>query len=449
MHLYEYEGKRLLAEAQIPIPRGGIAETPQQAADLAKAFGQVVLKAQLKRGGRGKLGLIRVVTSDKEAYSMAEELLRSDVGGEKVHSLLVEERLDIEKELYAAVINDRSTSSPVLLCSSIGGMDIEEVARTHPGSVAKRTIDIRTGLRLYHAYGAAKACGLTGQLLRSVGPFLERLYQVYRKNDAELVEVNPLCVTTRGDLVAADARVVLDDNADFRRNLDFASGRPSSEREALARKLQMAYIELNPEGEIGVIFGGAGLGMTILDLINEAIGPDKLTCFLDIGGRADKYADEALKICLTFPRLKAILVHAIGGMGQVEEFGQILCRGIKELRPRVPIFVNLAGTGESAAVEYLSQEVPKLREEGIEIEWSSFATVDDPTVFSRRGGVDNIEFPIKRLLEMAGYEYRRNPPPYMEPRPDWEEATRELLIECMANRPEEKYRALARAAASH
>lgn len=443
MRLLEYEAKRVFKENRIPVPAGEVVETPEGAKNIAEKLGKsVALKIQIPVGGRGKAGGIKVAETSKEAGEVAGKLLGREFIGHKVGKLLVEEKLDIAKELYLGVTNDDAARKPIIMLSSEGGMEIEEIAEKYPEKLASMHVDVRRGLQPYQARGLAKRAGVESHLISSVGGIFWRLYGVYRKYDAELTEINPLIITKDGKAIAGDARLNIDDNALHRHaELKAEEIKRLNERERIAKEKGFGYVEIDKNGEIACIANGAGLGMTAFDYITESGAT--LACFLDVGGRFYDIAGDAIKLVLGLPNLKAILIHSYGGVTRADLLAESACKALKELRPKIPIMIELSGTGEEGAVETMRREAPELRKLGVKFEWINHTTIGDEDEGAKKGGVDTIEYPIKRVVEWAGYKYKRNPPNWLPERPQWETTTRANMREMLVGRPEERYRRLA------
>jgi succinyl-CoA synthetase beta subunit len=444
MKLLEYEAKRIFGENRIPVPAGAAARTPEEAKGVAEKLGKpVVVKVQIPVGGRGKAGGIKIAETPQEAEEVASKLLGAEFYGHRVGKVLVEEKLDIAKEMYLGITNDDAARKPILMLSSEGGMEIEEIAEKYPERLARMHVDIRYGLHPYQARGLAKRAGVKSPLLSSVGGVLWRLYGIYRKYDAELTEINPLIITKDRKVIAGDARLNIDDNALHRHaDLEAEEVRRLNERERIAREKGFGYVEIDENGEIACIANGAGLGMTSFDYINESGAT--LACFLDVGGRFYDIAGDAIKLVLSLPKLKAVLIHSYGGVTRADLLAESACRALKELKPKIPIMIELSGTGEHRAVEIMKREAAELRKLGVKLEWVNHMTTGDEDEDARKGGVDTMEYPIKKVVEWAGHEYKRNPPDWLKAKPEWEATTRAMMRRMLAERPEESYRRLAK-----
>jgi succinyl-CoA synthetase beta subunit len=354
--LFEYQAKELFAEYGVPVPRGSLASTPVEARVIAAGFAdagtpRVVVKAQVKTGGRGKAGGVRVADGPDEAQARAAGILGMDIKGHTVHTVLVEEASDIAQEYYLSYLLDRAARTFVSICSVQGGMEIEEVAHSNPEAVAQIPIDPLTGV------DAAKAAEIVavGQLpepARAGAAMLaERLWAVFTDEDATLVEVNPLILTTDGRVVALDGKVTLDDNAAYRQDHDrFADPTAADPLEARAKAKHLNYVKL--EGEVGIIGNGAGLVMSTLDVValaGEAYGGIRPANFLDIGGGASaEVMANGLEIVLSDASVRSVLVNVFGGITSCDEVANGIISAIGMLTGRGeqvthPIVVRLDG----------------------------------------------------------------------------------------------------------
>jgi succinyl-CoA synthetase beta subunit len=357
MKLFEYEAKAVLARYGIKTPQGGLATNKNQAHEVAtKLKPPFAVKAQVLVAGRGKAGGILFANSIEEAEKAAEKLLSIQIKGMPVKSVWIEERIQVEKELYFGVTTDRFNQCYVAIASAVGGMEIEEVAAKTPEKVMKSLIDPQRGLRPFHTRQIAKRMGYAGGQISDLGRTLERLYRAGMDYDAELIEMNPLAETVDGKFVAADARIIIDDNALFRhqeykkRLLEGESELTPQELEAL--KNDLAYVKL--DGNIGVIGNGAGLVMATLDTIQYYGG--KPANFLDVGGGAPSEKTAiALRIVLSDPNVKALFVNILGGITRCDE----VARGIVEAKEKVgvtkPMVIRLVGTNEDEGKRILTE----------------------------------------------------------------------------------------------
>jgi len=349
LKLFEYEAKEIFSKYEIPIPNGGLASSPAQARKTAtRVKVSVVVKAQVLVAGRGKAGGILFANSPREAELSSRKLLGTEIRGLRVRSVLVEEKLPIRKELYFGITLNRSSRSYVAIASSEGGIEIEETATTKPEKIVKVSIDPLYGFRPYHARQIAKKLGYRGNQMREIAAIFLKLYRVAMDYDAELCEMNPLVETTDGKFVAADARLIIDDNAlyrhpSFQRRLIEKGGTELTPQELEARKSGLAYVKL--DGNIGVIGNGAGLVMATLDAIQLYGG--KPANFLDVGGGAssEKMA-AALNLVLSDPRVEVVLVNVLGGITRCDE----IAKGVLDAKSRIgfvkPMVIRLVGTNE-------------------------------------------------------------------------------------------------------
>ena len=372
MRLYEFEGKQLLQQNGVPVPRGQLATTPEQAAVAAAALGDaVVVKAQLLVGGRGKVGLVRPASNRGEAGRVAAEILEGSLAGQRVRSVLVEERLEIAREMYVSISVDRLAGCPLILACAEGGMEIEEVARTRPESVVRFHPDVLKGLRAHEALRVAKAVGLAGDEAVSFARFLMRLYSAFCQMDAYLLEVNPLVATREGRLYAADAKAILDDDAAFRQ--PFLQERRDEDSltplELEGRQKKVSYVDL--QGEVAIMGNGAGLVLSLLDLVRH-YGAQPAN-FLDTGGGASRTkARDALTLVMKKaeqdPRVKSILLAFSLSISLPEDAAGGVLDAVAARKPRVPIFAVVHGTRAEVGEEML-------RSAGIEV----FPSVQEAT----------------------------------------------------------------------
>jgi succinyl-CoA synthetase beta subunit len=354
MKLHEYQSKTIFAKYGIPIPRGRVAATANEAKQIAEELGgRVVIKSQVLAGGRGKAGGIRLAKSPKEAEEMATAVLGMEIKGLPVRKILVDEAASISKELYLGLTNDRAASRPVLVASAEGGVEIEKVAQDTPDKIIKIHIDPLLGLREYQARDVAAAIDLPRGQWRAFSEIARGLWQVYTNCDATLVEINPLVITTDNRMMALDGKMVIDDNALFRHS-DLAEMRDldiEAPAEIEARKYGLSYIKL--DGKIGCMVNGAGLAMATMDIIKYCGGEP--ANFLDIGGgaSAEKVA-AALRIILLDSHVKAILFNIFGGITRCDEVARGILTAMAEVKPRVPMVVRLVGTNAEEGQRILS-----------------------------------------------------------------------------------------------
>ena len=363
MHLHEYQSKQLFAEYDIPVPTGRLLENTAATDDAADAIGGEawVVKAQVHAGGRGKGGGVKVVQGRAALSAAVQNMLgmrlvtkQTDAAGLPVNSVLVEQTMDIEREFYLGVLVDRTSERVTLMVSKAGGMNIEEVAASDPDAIIIEHVNPAVGLQAYQCRNLAFALELAGGQVGALAKLLAGVYRLLQDCDASLVEINPLVVTTGGELVALDAKVDLDDNALFRHQ-QLAQLRDASQedaRENIARQHGLNYIRLH--GNIACMVNGAGLAMATMDLIQLHGGTP--ANFLDVGGgaTADRVA-EAFKIILSDPRVEAILVNIFGGIVRCDLIAQGILQAIEEVSIEVPVVVRLEGTNAAAGLELIAQ----------------------------------------------------------------------------------------------
>jgi succinyl-CoA synthetase beta subunit len=354
MKLHEYQSKQIFARYGVPIPRGRVAVTASEARTVAEELGsRVVIKSQVLVGGRGKAGGIRLAKDPHEAGELATQILAMEIKGLPVRKVLVDEAANIDKEIYLGITNDRAARKPVMMASAAGGIEIEEVARQTPEKIIKVHIDPLLGLREYQARDIAAGIDLPRDHWRSFMQIATGLWKAYTECDATLAEINPLVITADNRLLAVDGKMLIDDNALFRhpdlaemRDLDIEA---TSEIEA--RKYGLSYIKL--DGSIGCMVNGAGLAMTTMDII-KLFGGEPAN-FLDIGGGAGaEKVSAALRIILSDPNVKAVLLNVFGGITRCDEVARGLLTALEEVKPKVPIIVRLAGTNAEEGRQMLA-----------------------------------------------------------------------------------------------
>jgi succinyl-CoA synthetase beta subunit len=354
MKLHEYQSKQIFAKYGIPIPKGRVAATPEEAKHIAEELGgRVVIKSQVLVGGRGKAGGIRLAKTSREAEELAGQILAMEIKGLPVRKVLVDEAAGIEKEIYLGITNDRAAHKPVMMASMAGGVEIEEVARKTPELIIKTHIDPLLGLRDYQSRDIAYRIDLPREHWRTFGQIARGLWQAYLDSDATLAEINPLVITADNRLIALDGKMVLDDNALFR-HTDLAELRDldvEAPSEVEARRYGLSFIKL--EGNIGCMVNGAGLAMTSMDII-KLFGGEPAN-FLDIGGGAssEKVA-AALRIILTDPNVKAVLFNIFGGITRGDEVARGILVALEEVKPQVPMVIRLVGTNAEEGLRMLA-----------------------------------------------------------------------------------------------
>lgn len=346
MNLHEYQSKRVFARYGIPIPRGEVAIDPAQAREIARNLGgKVVVKAQVLVGGRGKAGGIKLADDPDEAEVRADAILGMDIKGLTVGKVLVDQAADIRDELYLGLVIDRAQRRVVMMGSSEGGVDIEEVAAATPEKIIRIAIDPCIGFRTYQALELAMALGVPKELTKSFADIASGLYAAFMGSDASLAEINPLVVTGDGRLLAVDGKMSIDDNALFR-HPNLAELRDISEEdpyEAEARRHGLSYVKL--DGEIGCMVNGAGLAMATMDLTKFYGGSP--ANFLDVGGGAtSERVAAALRIILSDENVKAVLINIFGGITRCDEVARGIIAAMQEVSTDVPMVVRLVGTNE-------------------------------------------------------------------------------------------------------
>ncbi len=354
MKLHEYQSKQIFSRYGIPIPKGKVASTADEARSIAVELGgRVVIKSQVLVGGRGKAGGIRLAKDPHEAEDVAAQILAMEIKGLPVRKVLVDEAASISKEIYLGITNDRGARKPVMMASSAGGVEIEEVARTSPEKIIKSHINPLLGLKDYQARNIAIGIDLPKQHWKVFNQIANGLWHAFQDCDATLAEINPLVITDSNQLVALDGKMLIDDNALFR-HPDLAELRDldvEAPAEVEARKYGLTYIKL--DGNIGCMVNGAGLAMTTMDII-KLFGGEPAN-FLDIGGGAgsDKVA-AAIRIILTDPNVKAVLFNIFGGITRGDEVARGILAALAEVKPHIPMVVRLVGTNAEEGRKLLS-----------------------------------------------------------------------------------------------
>jgi succinyl-CoA synthetase beta subunit len=355
LKLHEYQSKRIFADFGVPIPRGDVATTPEQARRITARLGKrVVVKSQVLVGGRGKAGGIRLADHPDEAERVADQILGMNIKGLTVKKVLVDEAADIATEIYLGIVIDRARRRAVMMASAEGGVEIEEVARVTPERIVKVAIDPFLGLQPYQGRELAFGIGLPKGLVRDFVKIAQGLYSAFAGCDASLAEINPLVVTGEGKLLAVDGKMLLDDNALFR-HFELAEMRDADEEtpeEQEARRHGLSYVKL--DGEIGCMVNGAGLAMATMD-ITKLYGGEPAN-FLDIGGgaQAEKVA-AALRIILSDPNVKAVLFNIFGGITRCDEVARGILVALQEVPTDVPMVARLVGTNEEEGRQILAE----------------------------------------------------------------------------------------------
>jgi succinyl-CoA synthetase beta subunit len=364
MDLLEYQGKQLFARHGVSVPAGQPARTVEDAVTAADAIGYpCAIKAQVQIGGRGKLGGIKIANDRAEAEQHARAILGMDIRGLTVHELWIEAASQIASEYYASVVFDRSAKAPLVMLSTKGGMDIEQVADEDPDAIAHLHVDPLLGFQDFHGRRLAFEAGVDADVVRPIGVMLAKLYEVFESEECTLVEVNPLIITPERDVKALDAKVTLDDNALYRHGDNAALRDLSGEdaQEQMAKERGLTYVKL--DGDIGILANGAGLSMSTLDVVAEAGGAP--ANFLDAGGgsRADAITS-AVEVILSDPKVKAVLFNIFGGITRCDEVAKGLIEAFAQIKPSVPFVVRLDGTnGEEGRKLLAEAQLPNVHTE--------------------------------------------------------------------------------------
>jgi succinyl-CoA synthetase beta subunit len=361
--IHEYQAKSVLARFGVPVPRGEVAFSAAEAGEAARRLsgGVVVVKAQIHAGGRGKGGGVRLAKSPDEAEQIAKQMIgmtlvthQTGPEGRKVSRVLVEEALQIDRELYLSVLIDRAAACPVVIASPAGGIDIEEVAATEPEKILKEYVDRGTGIVAFQARKLAFGIGLAGGAAQKLVKLLEAVYRAFLETDASLIEINPLILTKGGDLLALDAKVSFDDNALYR-HPDLRDLRDLAEEDPLeveASKFSLNYIRL--DGTIGCMVNGAGLAMATMDIIKLAGGEP--ANFLDVGGGANaEQVRNAFRILMSDTNVRAVLINIFGGILRCDVLAQGVIVAVRELGVPVPIVIRMEGTNVEAGTRMLKE----------------------------------------------------------------------------------------------
>ena len=362
MKVHEYQAKEILRRYGVPTPRGIVAETPDAAREAARELGgRVVVKAQIHAGGRGKGGGVKLAKDAEEAATLTREMIgmtlvthQTGPEGREVRKVLIEEALNIDKELYVGITLDRRLGMPVIMASKQGGMEIEEVAGRDPKAIHREPVDSVLGMQPFQARSIAYALGLEGTAFKKGIDFLQKLMTAYVETDAALLEINPLLVTKEGDVLALDCKMNFDDNALFRHK-DVQGMRDVNEEDPLeveASKFGLNYIKL--DGNVGCMVNGAGLAMGTMDIIKLAGGEP--ANFLDVGGGATaEQVKNAFKIILSDKNVKAILINIFGGIMRCDRIAEGVVEASKQVGLPVPVVVRLEGTNVELGKEILAK----------------------------------------------------------------------------------------------
>ncbi|MEO8578650.1 MAG: ADP-forming succinate--CoA ligase subunit beta [Gemmatimonadales bacterium] len=355
MNIHEYQAKEIFRKYGIPIPPGEVASTPEEAEAIARKFGTtVVVKAQVHAGGRGKAGGVKLAKTPQEAKAVAAQILKLIIKGLPVQKVLVTPAADIASEAYVGVIIDRASKRAVLMASPAGGIDIEEVAAKTPDKILRHAVDPRYGLQMFEAMQVAFFLYSDMRQVRPAAKILQQLYKAFSDNGGSLAEINPLVTTPAGDVVALDAKMVIDDN-ELDRRPDLAALRDESSEdpsEVEARKASLTFIKL--EGNVGCVVNGAGLAMATMDLVKYYGGEP--ANFLDIGGSSNpEKVVAALRIITRDPSVKTILFNIFGGITRTDDVANGIVTAIKQRPLKVPLVIRLTGTNEEIAVKILKE----------------------------------------------------------------------------------------------
>jgi succinyl-CoA synthetase beta subunit len=359
LDLYEHQGKELLREYGLETLEGIVATTPEEARDAAeKLGGTVAIKAQVLTGGRGKAGGIKVVGSPEEAQEAAEAILGLDIRGHTVRRLLVEAGAEIEKEMYLSVMVDRAAKQPLILFSTEGGVDIEEVAEKNPDAIVKLHVDPLIGLQPFQVRQVAFSSGLSGEAAKGFGKTLTNLYAAFEGSDASLVEINPLVTTADGRVLTLDSKVTID-NSSLYRHKDLAElhdVEAADPQEQRAQEAGLQYVKL--DGDVGILGNGAGLVMSTLDVVANAGGEPANFC--DVGGGADaEKIATALDIVTSNQNVKSVFFNIFGGITRGDEVARGLLSAIERTNISLPIVVRLDGTNADEGRRILAENTPE------------------------------------------------------------------------------------------
>jgi succinyl-CoA synthetase beta subunit len=355
VNIHEYQAKEIFRQYGIPIPPGEVATTPEEAEAIARRYGTtVVVKAQVHAGGRGKAGGVKLAKTPAEARDVATKILQLTIKGLPVEKVLVTPAADIASEAYVGIIVDRASKKPVFMASPAGGIDIEEVAAKTPDKILRHPIDPRYGLRAYEAMQLAFFLYSDIKQVRAAAKILQQLYAAFSENGGSLAEINPLVTTPAGEVVALDAKMVIDDN-ELERRPDIAELRDESAEdpsEVEARKASLTFIKL--DGNVGCVVNGAGLAMATMDLV-KYYGGDPAN-FLDIGGSSNpEKVVAALRIITREPNVKAILFNIFGGITRTDDVANGIVTAIAGNPLKIPLVIRLTGTNEEIAVKILEK----------------------------------------------------------------------------------------------
>ena len=358
MDLYEYQGKELLKGHGLKTLEGSVAETPEEARQAAEQIGgTVAVKAQVLIGGRGKAGGIKVVDNPEDAEEAAGQILGMDIKGHTVRRVYIEGGADIESEMYLSIMVDRGEKKPLILFSTEGGVDIEQVAEENPDAIVRVYVDPLIGLQPYQVRQIVFSSELEGDAAKGVGKVIQDLYKAFRESDASLVEINPLVLTKDGEVLTLDSKVTIDNDSFFRHQdisggQDTASADPQEQR---AQEVGLQYVKL--EGDVGILGNGAGLVMSTLDVVAQAGGEPANFC--DVGGGADADTiSQALDIVTSNEKVNSVLFNIFGGITRGDEVARGLLSALEDSEVNIPIVVRLDGTNAEEGREILQENTP-------------------------------------------------------------------------------------------
>ena len=361
MYLYEYQAKRVVSQEGIPVPASKLVTTKEKAGQAVEMLGKpAVVKAQVRAGGRGKAGLIKMVTTPAEASLATEKILGASHNGETVRKILIEEQLHIDRELYVSIVLDVNKGVPVALLSSQGGVNIEEVAAENPRAIVSKELDpLECRFPRYKWLEMWRKAGLEGKQLMEASTVTAKMLELFYKLDALTIEVNPLAVTQEGAVIAADSKVIIDDAGLYRqKDLQDFSARSSNPLEAAGSDIGVNYVALSGHGQLGIIAGGAGLSMATMDAVIE--GGGEPAAFLDLGGGiSEEVMAESLRIMLQTKELQGIIINVFGGINNCEVMAKGIQQVFAEAKPQIPMVVKMRGHSQEAGWAILdSLQIP-------------------------------------------------------------------------------------------
>ncbi|MBI5182817.1 MAG: ADP-forming succinate--CoA ligase subunit beta [Nitrospinae bacterium] len=362
MKIHEYQAKEIFKRYGVPVPKGGMACTLAEVRRIAEDIsGPVVVKAQIHAGGRGKGGGVRLVNSPSEAEEIAEKMIgmklvthQTGPEGREVKKVMIEEKMEIDRELYIGIVIDRAKSRPVIMVSEEGGVEIEEVATRRPEKILKETVDPAVGVMPFQTMRLAFGLNLDKAIIKDASSFITRLYHLFKGEDCSLAEVNPLVITSDKRIVALDAKINFDDNAMYRHkdNMKLRDLNEEDPLEIEASKYNLNYIKL--DGNIGCMVNGAGLAMATMDIIKLAGGEP--ANFLDVGGGADsEMVENAFKILISDKNVKAVFINIFGGILRCDVLATGVVEAVKKMEVNIPVIVRLEGTNMEKGSEILRE----------------------------------------------------------------------------------------------